>query len=192
MIEPPIEQGEAVATQPSAGGGDVAASDEQAGGAQQQLATALLITGVVVLAWTLLRHRIRRTNRERAAANTRPSERIERTREVAASRSVALDGLLVDAEELVRELAAKLENKAARVESLLDRAEARLAEMEARQAHLDDRAGEGISAEPADPLAAQVYELADSGLEANEIARRTGQGAGEVRLMLAMRGRRAV
>lgn len=157
------------------------------------LAAATLLITLSVL--SMLRKKIAR----RASALT-PKER--RANEQAQAR-LALDPtrrsveeLMVNAEELVRRLAAHLDNKAARIEVLLEQADAKLNQLEHSTARStetsnpisDDRA---IPSPPrtnlADPVSLDVYRLADDGLPTIEIASQLSEGVGKVELILALR-----
>ncbi len=119
-----------------------------------------------------------------------------------------------DTARLVDDLCARLDERAARIESLLHDAKATIARLEALQSSTpapspsrSKRAPKNAAAEPplveviapaqssvraaqspADPLCARVYQLADSGADAVEIAKQLSEHTGKVQLILALRG----
>jgi hypothetical protein len=109
------------------------------------------------------------------------------------ARTQELRTLMEDANELAHILGTRLSEQSARLEELItladDRIE-RLSQAPAREARTLGSRGESAPS-PADALSARVFELADQGLRPAEIARRVGQHAGKVELMLALRGRDA-
>lgn len=164
--------------------------------------------GIVALSiWWSLRKKLLTGG---ASARETSAEKINRVRSRLESRRSEEDRigeLMVDAEELARRLAGLLDNKAERVERLLDRAEARLAELESRERALE-RSGGRPAAVPAaeeddvvdedeapvvivrgvdDPVAEDVYRLADGGKSSVEIAKELGEHTGKVELILALR-----
>lgn len=125
-----------------------------------------------------------------------------------------MSGLLVELEQMARQMNAQLDTRAARMEELIRQADERLAELRselARQgvapppatavppARPDDIREEAEAEDsgeppppppiPIDPRHAAVYRLADQGRTSSEIAREVGQPAGEVELILALRRR---
>ena len=92
-----------------------------------------------------------------------------------------------------------LENKAERVEALIDRAERRIAELEgtlAESPQVTTRRVEPASMtmspdamryEAADPIAVDVYRLADEGRSSIEIAKELDEHTGKIELILALR-----
>lgn len=180
-------------------------------GGESALPAILMAAGMLLLTvWAMgsLRRRLRKRAERSPPAPADARSRVRQTSVANAARR-EIDGLMVDAEELTRRLAATLDSKAARVEALLDRAEARLAEMEERWARAD--AGARDAAHPAhsrrraspvravsvpvadmgagggDPLRDEVVRLADEGLPPVEIARRLNEQIGKVELILALR-----
>ncbi|MFG0274837.1 MAG: hypothetical protein ACF8QF_07260 [Phycisphaerales bacterium] len=149
----------------------------------------LLAAGVVVLlvwTWISLRRRLRRS-----AASPDASERLEEIRTRQRGRD-SLDGVMVDAEELARRLAAHLDNKAARLEILLDEANATIARLE-QAAASGGTARRQIGADIApsgsapDPIVRNIYRLADAGKAPLEIATELDEQVGKVELVLALR-----
>jgi hypothetical protein len=126
-------------------------------------------------------------------------------------RSVERDmsNLLVELSEMARQMTGQLDTRAARLEALLREADEKIATLrslqsgggaggaphgvlvEAKLLEADAvpmRAAED-AAVAADPRHAEVYDLADEGQSAQDIARQTGRPRGEIELILALRGR---
>lgn len=92
------------------------------------LPNILLIGGMVLIVFLVMRS-LRRTsqkNRARSNAMGTPSERIAEIREQAASSMEPSRKMMVDAEDIARRLGAALDNKAARLELLIEEADAKL------------------------------------------------------------------
>lgn len=181
MFESVAEQGSRIAE----------ALSQRTGG--DPLATTLLAAGVALLTlWAMLS--LRRRLRRRAAASGEQG-RAAASRPMRADRQRAeIEQLMVDAEELVRRLAALLDNKAARAEQLLDRLERRLRDLERASSCAPSTAAdaapasvlESATAAPTDPLREEVVRLAGEGLAPVEIARRLNEQVGKVELILAL------
>jgi len=174
------------------------------------LAAGVLLVGLAV--WRSLRKKLQRSFRQ---ARESAGERIERVRgKATAGERDRIESYMTDAEELTRRLAAILDNKAARAEAMIDRAEQRLAELEAREGGraeaASDRAptvetrrvaparepepepepevrADAVRYELADPVAVDIYRLADEGKTAVEIAQALEEHTGKVELILALR-----
>lgn len=116
-----------------------------------------------------------------------------------------MNNLLVELSEMARQMTGQLDTRAAKLEALLREADEKIATLrslggggasppvlvEAKLLESDAvpmRAGED-PVPPADPRHAEVYDLADEGQSAQDIARQTGRPRGEVELILALRGR---
>jgi len=162
--------------------------------------TLMALAGAVILSFTLLRI----LARQRAASRHEPSpasERIREIRERASSHRGPVEAVMADAVELTNRLAAQLDNRAERIEQLLDEAHEAADRLEraldrasrvrenglARAAPSSDSASRGIDPGPSDGVHAQIYRLADEGLDASAIAHETGQPRGQVELVLALR-----
>lgn len=170
---------------------------------------ALILLGAVMLAtWWTGSTRAKVTNIRSADSFVR-----RLLRSANAARSAPPQPVL-DAEtsQLVDDLCARLDERAARLESLLFDAKAAIARLEALHAssphpsatharraarHTDPPLVEVVAPSstatlaaksPSDPLCARVYQLADSGADAVEIARQLSEHTGKVQLILALRG----
>jgi len=157
------------------------------------LAAALIAVAVFLIVSSLLRRRI---NAGRSGANetAAPSERIEELREAAAARDT-LGTVMAQSEELARRLASMLDAKAMVLERQILDADERIARLEElEQRGVGSAAARGTETRPAlalegerDPLKKRIYELADRGMSATDIARETEQPTGQVELILALR-----
>ncbi|HEY8748613.1 MAG TPA: hypothetical protein VIM11_11610 [Tepidisphaeraceae bacterium] len=107
--------------------------------------------------------------------------------------------LIVDLEKMARQMTSQLDTRAAKLEALLCDADERIAELRSLASASPSNARSGgfnplgsqASAEAdelPDPRHAEVYELAQSGQSAHQIAQRLGRPYGEVELILALRG----
>jgi len=121
-----------------------------------------------------------------------PMEKSPLRSSLAQQRSVErqMENLLVELSEMARQLSAQLDTRSAKLESLIREADEKIAQLQ----------GQPPQAAPAEPQApateldtrhVEVYELADSGLGATQIAQKLARPAGEIELILALRPRRA-
>lgn len=105
--------------------------------------------------------------------------------------------LLVELEQMARKMTAQLDTRAAKLEVLLKQADEKIAALRSAggsaaqapavvQPRLE--IAPGLAPLP-DPRHAEVYQLADEGLSARQIARQLNRPHGEVELILALRGR---
>jgi len=105
--------------------------------------------------------------------------------------------LIVELEKMARQMTAQLDTRAARLEALLREADERIAilqklgESAARPAALKlvspPEAGASDSEETPDPRHAEIYQLAQNGRSAHQIAQQLGRPYGEIELILALR-----
>jgi len=123
-----------------------------------------------------------------------------------------LESLMVEVEQLARQMSAQLDAKSHRLEQLLDEADRKIAELQrSRDDHAERDAADasepgleepsmstppptvGAPSPPGpdpavrDALPHRVYELADQGLAAEQIADQLDEHAGKVELILALR-----
>lgn len=118
-----------------------------------------------------------------------------------------MQNLLVEYEQMIRNMTAGLDTRAAKLELLIREADEKLAALKAATA---SGAGTGATTEtlstqsarrdaPAAPVPAppgpdprhvEIYDLSDQGLSAKDVARKLGRPSGEVELILALRGAR--
>lgn len=154
----------------------------------------LMAAAVLVLLFTLV-GRLRRNARKRGGEMPTAKEQIAAIRARASDRS-QIEAYKVDAHDFTRQMAALLDSKAERLEQLIADADERLARLESRGGGHDTaerphrhREHPASDDHPAgDPAHERIYKLADSGMNAIEIARQTGQPTGQVELILALRG----
>jgi hypothetical protein len=109
-----------------------------------------------------------------------------------------METLLVELSEMARQLTAQLDTRAVKLELLIREADEKIAALNGGSS------APGPSAPPPSPPVeiespppeedsrhAAVYELADEGLGAQQIAQKLGRPSGEIELILALRPRRA-
>jgi hypothetical protein len=153
----------------------------------------LLVAGVVLLGALVtigIRGKIARKNRERPS----PREMIE---QVKANRGKTDDAHVAagNLADTARRLSAQLDTKAKRLEILIRHADERIAALgrgadnTARPQQADGArdAAPPPTAPPLDPLTRSVYEHADTGLTALQIAQQLDEQVGKVELILALR-----
>jgi len=156
--------------------------------------------GVLLLSFTMLTLLRRRLRRQASLQGMTAQDRIRAVREKAQRRPgksaptslastaarTSVEAVMADAEELTRRLAAVLDNKAAALEILLDRANEASTRLEQAAGTSTNQPAPGVT--PAgDPIAAEVYALADQGRTALEIASALDEPTGKVELILALR-----
>jgi hypothetical protein len=159
---------------------------------QSPLAPVLLVAGVVMLGVLLtfgIRAKIARRNRDRPS----PRELIEH---VKATHERADDAHAVASHlaDTARRLSAQLDNKARRLEVLIRQADERITALSGTaNGPTAPRAGgardetPASAAPPLDPLTRSVYDHADTGMSALEIAQQLDEQVGKVELILALR-----
>lgn len=166
---------------------------------------ALLLGGMVLIYLGVLRPMMRKRKdpleREPARAGLGQQRAIERE----------MQHLLVEYEQMIRNMTAGLDTRAAKLEILIREADEKLAALRAATgaasaaapnragasetvhgaARAEDLVGPPPAAAPVpDPRHAEVYALADEGLAPREVARRLGRPNGEIELILALRSGR--
>ena len=147
---------------------------------------------------TARRRRPRDANSPRAYAR----EQITRLREEEGIRS-DVDAMLVQVQDITREMNAQLDTKFCKLDRVIRDADERIARLDRLVRTSQGRpacdvtvgqggdeptgANLGRASDERGRRHAQVYQLADAGLSAVEIAERTGRTAGEIELILALR-----
>jgi hypothetical protein len=160
----------------------------------------LLGMGALALVYVVLRPMMKRKRD--------PMERAPTFSSMAQQRAVErqMQNLLVDLNEMARQISAQLDTRAARLNALIQEADQKIAELRAAAAAASSRAGSderfdsshgetsasapasAVRARPGmDPRHADVYALADEGLGARDIAARLDRPSGEIELILALR-----
>jgi hypothetical protein len=133
---------------------------------------------VLFLIWTISYGRRRSARVKRAEAVFSQDEQDNRSR---LQRS--MEQLQVNIMEFGRDVEARIDTKIATLSRLILDADERISRLEKLRGH-SSRAN-GVP-----PLHAEVYRLADEGLERVEIARQTAMTPGEIDLVLGLRGKR--
>lgn len=96
--------------------------------------------------------------------------------------------LLVELEQMARQMSAQLDTRSAKLEVLIKEADQRIAALQAaRSASGAPPPVPAPLALPPDPLHAEVYDLAGQGHSPRQIAQRLGRPYGEIELVLALR-----
>lgn len=129
---------------------------------------------------------------------------------LARQRSVDRDmsNLLVELSEMARQMTAQLDTRAAKLDALIREADEKIATLRSLGSAGSSSLPPGVLIEAKllesdavpmrpiddavpiiDPRHAKVYEMADGGHSAQDIARQTGRPRGEIELILALRGR---
>jgi hypothetical protein len=165
---------------------------------------AIFIAGLVLVTTALIMRLARRRGKSMPIT---PVEHLERIRQAKGMRG-DLEALMVEIEQMAKRLGAQLDVKAMRLEKLVQQADERIRVLEQMKASgpladdLRDALREALTAEPgqpgssqpaidpgppSDPLALNVYKLADAGHTSIEIARQLHEHVGKVELILALR-----
>jgi len=92
-----------------------------------------------------------------------------------------MERLVLELEELSREISAKIDTKMRTLEVLIQQADERIEALTKLTPASEEKRRELAS------KYGEVYELADSGASLDEIAKKTGMHAGEVELILSLR-----
>lgn len=102
-----------------------------------------------------------------------------------------LTDLVVELEQMARQMTGQLDTRAAKLESLIREADAKIAMLRELGSPASRCPPAGIVCDAPDlpdPRHAEVYELADQGRSARQIAQQLERPYGEVELILALRG----
>ena len=160
------------------------------GGGGSTLAPYLMVAGIALLIFVLWHNVRKRVSRH---ADLDPREKVERDKQVNGMKN-DLRTMMVELDELTRRFGAQLDAKAMKLERLIEQADERIAKLNGSPAEAEierprEAAGSGPPAgpEPPDPLADNVYRLADAGKDTGKIARQLNEHIGKVELILALR-----
>lgn len=172
---------------------------------------SLLLLGLAMVTISLMMRARKRRMRQEPPLTAR--EQVERMKQARGMRG-DLEELMVEIEQLAKRFGAQLDAKTVQLEQMLRDAEAMVARLEElRRGTTNAGAAEGAATsqapggepesagisevgpalstgaadDPADPMARSVYELADQGLDAAQIAQRLNEHVGKVELILALR-----
>lgn len=180
------------------------------------LANLLMLLGLLVICALLMRRTIANRRRLAATTGMSGAERLRSLQHQAVKGRDPVDAVMADAEELVRHLAGILDNKAARLEALIEQADAATARLNTHlnnaAATTTATSTKPAATSPTPPKASsrppiqsatsvarsrpissgpeltlRVYELADAGHHAADIAREVDRPLGQIELMLALR-----
>lgn len=155
---------------------------------RQSVGQFLIIAALILIAvWLLSRRQLRSRSSEDESIT--PREKMERLKQVGGMRD-DLRELMVEIEQMARRVGSQLDAKAHRLEKLLMEADQKLEKMRsvASSSPTDDMPdSKPEPPKPSDPLAAEVYQLADEGRSPVEIAQQLDEQVGKVELMLALR-----
>ena len=145
----------------------------------------LLVGGVLVVIIVLMRM----TRRQQARAAQQADGPADRTQAAHAAHSVReqLDELMVQLEELARATNGQIETRFTKLEVVLREADQKIARLESLLTQLDGRLPAPPPTPQVRPEHQQVYDLADAGKGAVDIARDLARPVGEVELILALR-----
>ncbi len=156
----------------------------------------LMVGGVLIITvcvFSMLRKKLKKHSRRPAIARANSDRRREVVTEEHAARQ-SIESVVVEAEALVRRLAAHLDAKSARLETLIRQADERLARLESHGAEPAPSpksqrhdSSPHFESKIVDSISRDVYRLADEGLASIEIAQRLSEGVGKVELILALR-----
>jgi hypothetical protein len=159
----------------------------------------MMMIGGVVLATLLILVNMRK--RRGRGASLSPREKIEQAKQTHAMRG-DLRQMMVELEDLTRRFSAQLDAKSIKLEKLMEEADQKIARLQQLQADPPPASTSTSAAPkpapakppvdidppaPVDPLARQIYQLADSGQSSIQIAKRLDEQIGKVELILALR-----
>lgn len=104
--------------------------------------------------------------------------------------------LLVELEQMARQMTAQLDTRARKLELLIKEADEKIAALQGAESSasvvptfIQADTAPGLPASLADPRHIQVYDLADTGQSARQIAQELGRPQGEIELILHLRPR---
>ena len=162
----------------------------QANGGAGFFPDMLMVGGVLIITvcvFSMLRKRLKKGNRRPTIGRATVDRRRAEAQEQHNARQ-SIESVVVEAEELVRRLAAHLDAKSARLETLIRQADERIARMGGPTGGAPSpTASPHVESKLVDPISRDIYRLADEGLAPIEIAQRLSEGVGKVELILALR-----
>lgn len=161
-------------------------------GTPQLFAIAVALVGGAFIVLVTIRRRKR-------ALSASPRSVRDQYAELSGSREAAQDAeaVMVELDRVARQIQGRLDTQLAKLEHLIHDADARIERLSRLVRTADgepvvdvwvkgDASGDAHPLEP-DPRHAELIRLAEAGLSAADIARRTGQTTGEVELILSLR-----
>ena len=168
-------------------------------GVESMLPQLMMAAGAALAIVVVLRSLRQRAARQGGGDEeaVRPSQRADRARQSQQMQG-DLRQMMVELEDLTRRFSAQLDAKSMRLERLLEEADQKIDELRRLQQPLATSRTPGEPAtppapepapapEPNDPLAAQIYRLADAGKRPLDIARQLDEHVGKVELILNLR-----
>ncbi|MEO1583087.1 MAG: hypothetical protein AAFR96_00790 [Planctomycetota bacterium] len=158
---------------------------------EQMLPSVLLAAAVVLLIIVVLGKSRRKAIARSQEIVPTPQERLADLRQRAAN-DAGIEARVAHAADQIRELTAVLDTRIATLDALIQQADERIDALSNRSTPTAHTArGKTPEHTPTssqgDQQRSAIYELADQGLAAPEIAARLGQHAGKVELILALR-----
>jgi hypothetical protein len=169
------------------------------------IGSGVVALAVLLLLISLLLRAGRRARRDDPLSRPEPPPRLSLAEQRAIERDIA--ALMDELSAMARQVGQQLDARAARIEQLLGAADdriARLEQLEREPAPLPPSSSlspssptlrpttpfEAIRIDEPDPRHAEIYSLADEGLDLHQIAHRLRRPEGEVELILALRPRK--
>jgi len=157
------------------------------------LSDAALILGLLLIIAVLLRRQWGKRLKDKRSIGVFDSNRdhLETPAGAPAGRKKesSMEESHVVLQELSSRMIAQMETRARKLDYLIREADGRIAELKKVLSGLKNE-GPRRDVLPGDARFSDVYELADSGLDTVEIARRTGKKPGEIELILGLRNRK--
>jgi len=103
-----------------------------------------------------------------------------------------METLLVELSDMARQVTAQIDTRAAKLEALIGQADQKIAALRSNPAPAEPASPADVGPDfqtVEDPRHVAIYELADSGMNAAQIAQRLSRPRGEIELILALRSR---
>ena len=132
-------------------------------------------------------------SRRRVSGKSAITDHEARSRAISARNKLQVRGdmerLLVDLQELSRQINASIDTRFCKLEVLINNADERIRQLQALGLDTQNPADQppALEHKPVDPQRQMMYQLADSGKSPVQIAQATNKTAGEVELILALR-----
>ena len=152
-----------------------------------------LIAGLLIIVWALFRLQTKRKFKAKENLGVFDStddvshigSKIREKKELEG----AMQKLLIELHDTSRELVAAMETRARKLDFLVQEADKKISELQKLLDSLKEK-GIEIKNQAGDSRFFDIYDLADSGLDVIEIAKRTGRMPGEIELILSLRENR--
>jgi len=157
-----------------------------------------MIVGIILVTWMMLRSYYRKTSKPRQTSKEKARDMVSQVSEQHAMKD-DFQELLVDLQELSREISAQIETKFAKLEESIRCADQRIDKLQklsgaslnidalVDDSHVPAPEDHKVSAAEQDPLRRRIYELSDSGCDAVQIAQDMQHSVGEIELILSLR-----